>query len=456
MSPETKNVKIKRRAEARRKITRHHMAIPWHDYAVSDMDTPAVEAELREKSSLIGRVGLIMLSCGTGAWRVRNSMNIIAQALGVTCTADVGLVSIEYTCMDGSHNDTQALDLKSTGVNTYKLSLMEDFIISFEERRKVMSVEQIHTELDKIQSKPGLYSPVQVGLAAALACGAFTFLLGGGPIEMMCAFFGAGVGNWVRRKMNDLHLQLFACIAPSVAIACLVYVVIIKGLEAFLGVSPAHEAGYICAMLFVIPGFPFITSGIDLSKLDMRSGIERLTYAVMIIVVATLVAWITAITIHFKPADLVSLELSPLILFLLRIPASFCGVYGFSIMFNSPRKMAATAGLIGAAANTLRLELVDLTVLPAPAAAFAGALAAGLLASLVKKYIGYPRISLTVPAIVIMVPGLYMYRAFYNIGMTSITVGAYWFTKAMLIVLSLPLGLIFARIFTDSRFRHCN
>lgn len=52
---------------------------------------------------------------------------------------------------------------------------------------------------------------------------------------------------------------------------------------------------------------------------------------------------------------------------------SFFGVFGFSIMFNSPAPMAATAALIGAIANSLRLELVDLTGMPAPAAAFAGA-----------------------------------------------------------------------------------
>ena len=47
--------------------------------------------------------------------------------------------------------------------------------------------------------------------------------------------------------------------------------------------------------------------------------------------------------------------------------------------------MAATAALIGAIANSLRLELVDLTGMPAPAAAFAGALTAGLLASFIKE-----------------------------------------------------------------------
>ncbi len=53
-----------------------------------------------------------------------------------------------------------------------------------------------------------------------------------------------------------------------------------------------------------------------------------------------------------------------------------------------------------------------------------------------------------------MVPGLYMYRAVYNIGLNSISVGAYWLTQATLIVLALPLGLIAARILTDPKWRY--
>lgn len=54
-------------------------------------------------------------------------------------------------------------------------------------------------------------------------------------------------------------------------------------------------------MLFIIPGFPFITSGIDLAKLDMRSGLERLTYAIIIITVATMTAWIMALILKLQP-----------------------------------------------------------------------------------------------------------------------------------------------------------
>ena len=82
-------------------------------------------------------------------------------------------------------------------------------------------------------------------------------------------------------------------------------------------------------------------------------------------------------------------------------------------MFNSPVRLAVAAAGIGAVANTLRLELVDLTNIPPAAAAFIGALTAGLLVSLLKNKVGYPGISVTVPSIVIMVPGLYLYRGFY-------------------------------------------
>ena len=434
--------------------SKHHMSMPWHNFVRSNDHIIASDAPLREKASLVGRVGLMMLSCGTGAWRVRDSMNTIARVLGLTCSADVGLISIEYTCIENGHNYTQALALPTTGVNTDKLCDLEHFVRYFEQHGALMSIEQIHIILDKIEHKKGNYSPLISGIASGLACSAFVFLLGGGLIEMLCCLIGAFVGNYIRKKMLNNHLTLLACISVSVASACLAYLLMLQLLTFLFNVSSVHEAGYIGSMLFVIPGFPFITSGLDLAKLDMRSGIERMVHSLFIITVATLVGWVLALLFNFKPSDFVALNLNKYLLALLRLLASFCGVFGFSIMFNSPYKMASVAGIIGALANTLRLELVDLSNCPPALAAFLGALVAGLLASLARQ--DYPRISLTVPAIVIMVPGLYMYRAVYNIGTNSINSGALWLTKASLIVLFLPLGLILARILTDKKWRHCS
>ena len=98
------------------------MDILWHDYALNKEDTiPITDASLIEKASIVGRTGMMLLSCGTGAWRVRSSMNTLSRELGITCTADIGLMSIEYTCFDGENCFSQSLCLTNTGVNTSKL-----------------------------------------------------------------------------------------------------------------------------------------------------------------------------------------------------------------------------------------------------------------------------------------------------------------------------------------------
>lgn len=452
------NDEVAKRNQLHRKHTlshHHHMRIRWQDFFTSDNLTPAKDATLAEKSVIVGHIGMLLLSYGTGAWRVRSAMNTISRSLNMTCSADIGLVSLEYTCVDeDGHSYTQALSLSTTGVNTAKLNKMAIFVSDFKKDNGNWTIAQIHNRLKEINELKTNYCPWQVGLASGLACAGFIFLLGGEIIEVICSFFGAFCGNYVRRKMIDRHLTIIANIATSVAAACAIYVLTFYLIKLFVPISSRHLDGYIGAMLFVIPGFPFITSGLDMSKLDMRSGLERMAYAVMTVLVATAVGWAAALTFHLQPHEFLSLGLSPLVLVCLRLVASWCGVYGFSLMFNTESKVAAITGIIGAIANTTRLCLVDWTKLPPAAAAFIGALIAGLLASVIGNKINYPRIAITVPAIVIMVPGLYMYRAMYNFGLIHLNEGAFWTVNAVMIIFCLPMGLIAARILTDEQWRH--
>ncbi|MDD6633395.1 MAG: adenylosuccinate synthetase [Lachnobacterium sp.] len=320
----------------------------------------------------------------TGAWRVRSSMNELSELMEVTCTADIGLMSINYTCFDGDNSFSQSLCLTSTGVNTSQLNRLEKFVIDFKSDHLNQSCEEIHSLLDDIEKIHGLYTPNTLAAAAALACGAFTFLLGGGVVEMLCAFVGAGIGNYIRCRLSQKHYTLFLCITASVSAACLTFTGLLKLLEIAFSVN--------------------------------------------------LLLWQ---------------------LVLLRLLMSFCGVLGFSLMFNSPIKLAMATGIIGAVSNTIRLEFIDLAAFPPAVAAFICAFIAGILASTLKGVAGYPRISITVPSIVIMVPGLYLYRGFYNLGIMELSTAASWLSSALLIILALPLGLIFARIITDKTFRYC-
>ena len=433
----------------------HHMAVPWHNMVEdSESRVPATDGTLKEKTTLAARIGLLTLSVGASAWRVRRSLNIVSRSLGMSCAADIGLLTLELTCFQEGESYSEAFTLRTAGVNTDKLDAVEKLVNDFEETCRTTSIREYHHMLDAIEEQAGNYNAWKLGLAAAIACGAFTFLLGGGIPEMVCAFLGAGIGQFLRSKMLGRKITLIACIIVSVMAACLTYVGTISLAEVLLHISSIHEAGYICAMLFVIPGFPLITGGIDLAKLDMRSGLERLAYALFIIVIATLTGYAMALLLHFQPSSFAELTIDPLWNLFLRLLASFVGVFGFSMMFNSPPKMAAIAGLVGMVANTLRLELLDLTGIPAGIAALIGATTAGLLASLVFREAGYPRVSLTVPSIVIMVPGLFLYRGIYYLGLDNVGDASLWLTKAMFIIMALPLGLVVARVLTDSYFRH--
>ena len=138
-------------------IRKNHMDVLWHEYTDKEgQNLPVVQASLTEKASIIGRAGIMLLSCGTGAWRVRSSMNTLAEVMGVTCTADIGLMSIEYTCFDGQDGFTQSLCLTNTGVNTSKLNRLEHFIQDFETEGKDMSGEQLHNLLDNIEDPHNL------------------------------------------------------------------------------------------------------------------------------------------------------------------------------------------------------------------------------------------------------------------------------------------------------------
>ena len=73
-------------------IKKNHMDILWHEYADKNDNTPITKAPLPAKASIIGRVGIMMLACGTGAWRVRSSMNELSELMHITCTVDIGLM----------------------------------------------------------------------------------------------------------------------------------------------------------------------------------------------------------------------------------------------------------------------------------------------------------------------------------------------------------------------------
>jgi uncharacterized membrane protein YjjP (DUF1212 family) len=407
------------------------------------------ELELIRQSGVALRVGRLSLSAGTGSYRVKSSMARVATALGIDRhQAHVTLTEITTTSHRGHSFRTEVTEVRSVGINADRLSELERLAGSLAATDRRVTVEEISADLDRIESKPLLYRPAVNALWAAIACAAFAFLNNGGPVEMAAVFVGAWLGQLVRRLLLHRGLNQFGVTMVAAALACLTYLGVVSVVHQLGATETRHAAGYISAVLFLIPGFPLVTGGLDLAKLDFSAGVARLSYALVVLTSAALAVWGVSTIAGLSPDPAVPPAFDPVLLTALRLIASFVGVLGFALMFNSPWRMAVAAATVGMVANTVRLLLVDADM-PAQAAAACAALLVGVLAAVIAPRMRIPRITVSVPAVVIMVPGAAAYRAIFHLSNGDTTQALAYGVQAGLVVIALCIGLAVARMVSD-------
>lgn len=406
------------------------------------------ELELIRRSGVVLRVGRLSLSAGTGSYRVKASMARIAHALGIDRhEAHVTLTEITTTSHSGPSFRTEVTEVRTIGVNVDRLTELEHLAGRVDAAGRV-SPDEVTAELDRIADKPPLYPVLLNALWAAIACAAFSFLNSGGVIEIVGVVVGAFLGQALRRTLLHRGFNQFGVTMLSATVACLGYLGFVWLLQAAGVGGVGHEAGYVSAVLFLVPGFPLVTGFLDLAKLDFSAGIARLVHALMILTSAALALWAVSLVVGLTPDLPVAPSLDPGVLLALRFVASFLGVLGFALMFNSPWRIALAAASVGMVANVLRIELVEGTVPPQAAAAVA-ALVVGLLAAVIAPRLDVPRITVYVPAVTIMVPGVLAYRAVFHMSNGNTVEALAFGVEAALVVAALAIGLAIARMLTD-------
>jgi len=87
-------------------------------------------------------------------------------------------------------------------------------------------------------------------------------------------------------------------------------------------------------------------------------------------------------------------------------------------------------------------------------ATFAGALLVGLLASLVQRRLAEPRMVLTVPGIIIMVPGSYVFQAVVLFNQGNALGGLQAAVQAGFVVGAMALGLATSRFISERKWRY--
>ena len=414
---------------------------------MSDRDENALEpVELIKQSGAVLRVGRAMLTSGTGSYRVKTAMDQVAHAFGLDRhEAHVTLTEITGTSYRGPIFRTEVAEVHSMGVNSNKIKLLTELVNGL---KPGATPVQVMSAVDRIDATPPLYPGWGNALAAGVACGAFSYLNNGGALEVATVIVAAGLGQYVRRFFLHRKFNQFAAAMVAAAVACLVYLGQVTLIEALSTSMQSHEAGYISAVLFLVPGFPLVTGALDLAKLDFSAGVARTAYALMILTSAGLSVWAVSWMVGLSPDPVPPADLPWIITLVLRLIAGWFGVLGFALMFNSPWRMAVGAATIGMIANTLRLELATAGV-AIQAATMIATFCVGLMAAVVAPRLKVPRITISVPAVVIMVPGAAAYRSLFGFNNGDVEMAVTNGATAVFVIISIAVGLAAGRIVTD-------
>ena len=411
-------------------------------------DSAAGQQAMGVEADAVLRLGLLMVAAGTGGYRVIRAMKRAARAMGFDrLDAEISITSVVCTFHRGVSFRTVVATQPAPAVDASRIEALEHLTHHLPNR---MSANALTMCLDDIvHSVTHRWSRPVLMVAAGAACAAFA-LLNYFPAEGAAAVaVAAACGQLVRMILASRHLNQLGVVAVAAATSCLVFYLLNWALPLthLPDDARAFAAGYIAAVLYLIPGFPLFSSMLDLSRFDITAGLTRLCYAMTVITAATMsVALVSAMT-----------GLSPLSIdaptptarwYLLAAVASFVGVGGFALLFNSSRRMVLFAASIGVVANMVRLVMIDAGVQP-QYAAYTGGVVVGLLGAVITARTTLPRITMTVPASVIMIPGTAMYRAVHFLNSGDIDQALSNAATAGLIIVWISAGLVTARILTD-------
>jgi len=352
------------------------------------------------------RFGAALLRSGATAYRTRESMILIARALGHDALS-VGFTtgSITATLRRSTDHATMIREIEPHGVNARRIGALQQLA---ETVGPGTTPRDIAAKITAIEAAPPRFSHVETA-AAGVACGAFAFLNDGGLPEVITAAIASGIGQWLRVSLMRRGLNHHGVIALCAVVAAGLYAFMTLPLTR-LGVTTWHHpAGLISATLFLIPGFPLVAALLDLLEHEAVTAVTRFASAVTILLAASL-----GLSLVIAAAGLDVVSQPPLAIampakLLLRAVASFAGGCGFAMLFNSSGRAVLAIGLLALGANELRLSLHDAGMSLALATLLA-ATAVGLVASLLHRRLHEPRIAITVPSIIIMTPGLYAFK----------------------------------------------
>jgi uncharacterized membrane protein YjjP (DUF1212 family) len=416
--------------------------------ASSGGENKSISPALTDAVEVLLWLGASMLRAGNTAIRTREWMEAMARNMGFDeVSVSLSIDTVGATARRSGERATGIREIGPPGINAQRISELEKLVRT---TGPGVSPRDFVIKLAEIDSTPPRYSRAQIATAIGAASSGFAFLNGGAAREMIAAGIGAGIGQWWRSWLSLRQLNQYGIAALAAAAASGVYALTAL-LAGRIGFEFAHyPAGFVSSVLFLVPGFPLIAGLFDLLHYQTVAAVSRLAYGVMLLLAVTLGLSIVIVIAEVDLLRQPPLEFPYPLTQLLRAIASFVAGAGFAMLFNSSARTIFAVGLLAVGANGLRLMLHDAGMTLA-SAAFFGSLAVGLVALFADQRFNLPRLAVSVPAIIIMVPGLYAFETIVLFNRGQVFEALQACAACGFIIGALAMGLATARFFSRSR-----
>jgi uncharacterized membrane protein YjjP (DUF1212 family) len=331
-------------------------------------------------------------------------------------------------------------------VDADRIARLHQFSHELPERERAIDVE---ARLDAIEQQPRCYPTWLLVVLVAVACASVAVLSNGGWREVLAVLPASAIAYAVHRQLTRLQFNLLAVVLTSAALASALYVGFAALLTAVAGSpSPRFAAGFICASIFLIPGFPLVTAGLDLTRLDLDAGVPRLTYAAMVLLAMAIGVWLVTSIAGVSPAPVAPIDGHPAVVWTALVAASFFAVFGWATMFNVPTATAVASGVVAVVGNVPRLLLLAGGVKP-HVATFVGCVIMGVGCAVVAGWFKMTKIIMTVPTLLVSIPGSSALRTLIYFDQADIVSAIESGVSTVLVVVAMVAGLSGARMLTD-------
>ncbi|GLB48720.1 threonine/serine exporter family protein [Neptunitalea lumnitzerae] len=221
-----------------------------------------------QTGTLLLEIGALLMTSGANTNRVRVTIKRIAESYGYTADYLITHRAIMLTLSSEEQQEFNQIKQTYGFVPNFKV-VSGISRLSWEIANEQVSLEEAAKEVERLKQLPH-YSRWVILAVVGLACSSFCRLAGGSFFEMAIVFIASFTGLFCKQELGKRQVNAYV----GVFMAAFVTTLVTGGVAKFFNYEHENIA-FITAILYLIPGIPFINSTSDILDGNSLNGVVR-------------------------------------------------------------------------------------------------------------------------------------------------------------------------------------